>query len=91
MQPETQAGAPVGTASEFDDSTPPHLREARRRCRILVVDDDALVRARLATLLRASQFDVESAGSGEDATAAAVSSVITIALDAQMGSKYDIH
>jgi two-component system cell cycle response regulator len=67
MQPETQAGAPVGTASEFDDSTPPHLREARRRCRILVVDDDALVRARLATLLRASQFDVESAASGEDA------------------------
>jgi diguanylate cyclase (GGDEF)-like protein len=32
-----------------------------------VVDDDALVRARLATLLRASQFDVESAASGEDA------------------------
>jgi diguanylate cyclase (GGDEF)-like protein len=32
-----------------------------------VVDDDPLVRARLATLLRASQFDVESAASGEDA------------------------
>ncbi len=41
--------------------------EARGRCRILVVDDDALVRARLATLLRAAQFDVESAASGEDA------------------------
>jgi two-component system, cell cycle response regulator len=38
-----------------------------RPCRILVVDDDELVRARLMALLRMSQFDVESAASGEEA------------------------
>jgi two-component system cell cycle response regulator len=37
------------------------------RCRVLVVDDDELVRASVVTLLRARQFDVESAASGKDA------------------------
>jgi two-component system chemotaxis response regulator CheY len=41
--------------------------DAARRCRVLVVDDDDLVRAHLTTLLQTSQFDVESAASGEDA------------------------
>jgi DNA-binding response OmpR family regulator len=36
-------------------------------CRVLVVDDDELVRASLTSLLRAREFDVESAASGEDA------------------------
>jgi CheY-like chemotaxis protein len=36
-------------------------------CRVLVVDDDELVRASLSTLLRARQFEVESAASGKDA------------------------
>jgi two-component system cell cycle response regulator len=36
-------------------------------CRVLVVDDDELVRASLSTVLRARHFDVESAASGRDA------------------------
>jgi DNA-binding response OmpR family regulator len=38
-----------------------------RPCRVLVVDDDDLVRARLAALLRISRFTVESAASAEEA------------------------
>jgi two-component system, cell cycle response regulator len=41
--------------------------EARDSCRILVVDDDALVRARLSALLNAAQYDVEVATTGEEA------------------------
>lgn len=37
------------------------------RCRVLVVDDDELARARLALLLKSSEFDVELAASGDDA------------------------
>jgi diguanylate cyclase (GGDEF)-like protein len=40
---------------------------ARRFCRVLVVDDDGLVRARLAALLEAAQYQVEVAASGEEA------------------------
>jgi two-component system cell cycle response regulator len=36
-------------------------------CRLLVVDDDDLVRSRLATVLRAAEFEVEVAASGEEA------------------------
>jgi diguanylate cyclase (GGDEF)-like protein len=42
-------------------------RGALHPCRILVVDDDALVRARFSALLKAAQFDVELAASGEEA------------------------
>jgi two-component system, cell cycle response regulator len=41
--------------------------EARDSCRVLVVDDDALVRARLSALLNAAQYDVEVATTGEEA------------------------
>jgi two-component system cell cycle response regulator len=41
--------------------------EARGACRVLVVDDDALVRARLSALLNASGYDVEAASTGEEA------------------------
>jgi len=40
---------------------------ARHVCRVLVVDDDHLVRGRLAAILSASQYKVEVAGSGEEA------------------------
>ena len=45
----------------------PQRLEARGSCRILVVDDDALVRARLSALLNAAQYDVEVAATGEEA------------------------
>jgi CheY-like chemotaxis protein len=41
--------------------------QSAQPCRLLVVDDDDLVRTRLANLLRASQFEVEVAASGDEA------------------------
>jgi two-component system cell cycle response regulator len=41
--------------------------DAARQCRVLVVDDDELVRARLAAVLQSSDFEVELAASGNDA------------------------
>jgi two-component system, cell cycle response regulator len=40
---------------------------ASHPCRVLIVDDDDLVRARLSALLRASHYQVEVAATGEDA------------------------
>jgi two-component system, cell cycle response regulator len=40
---------------------------ARQSCRVLVVDDDHLVRARISALLNACEYQVESAASGEEA------------------------
>jgi two-component system, cell cycle response regulator len=39
----------------------------RHSCRVLVVDDDVLVRAQLCALLHGSEYEVETAASGEDA------------------------
>ncbi len=39
----------------------------RHSCRVLVVDDDVLVRAQLCALLHGSDYEVETAASGEDA------------------------
>jgi two-component system, cell cycle response regulator len=66
MQPDKHAGTFNRGGSGFDDAALSD-RETHGRCRVLVVDDDALVRARLAALLRASQFEVQSADSAEDA------------------------
>lgn len=66
MQPE-QFWKLQNTSPGDGATTLRHCLDVRRRCRILIVDDDALVRGRLANLLRASQFDVEMAASGEDA------------------------
>jgi two-component system, cell cycle response regulator len=41
--------------------------ETTQPCRVLVVDDDDLVRARLTALLRTGGFEVEAAASGEEA------------------------
>jgi diguanylate cyclase (GGDEF)-like protein len=42
-------------------------REERDSCRVLLVDDDALVLARLSALLHASDYEVEVASTGEEA------------------------
>lgn len=44
-----------------------HRPRTLHPCRILIVDDDVLVRSRVSALLRASDYEVEVASSGEDA------------------------
>ena len=44
-----------------------HRRQAHDSCRVLIVDDDALVRARISALFHAFQYDVEIAATGEEA------------------------
>lgn len=41
--------------------------EARRPCRVLIVDDDYLITARLSALLRTLNYDIEVAASAEQA------------------------
>jgi two-component system cell cycle response regulator len=67
MQSERQFDAPQSTGLDPHDSTLTQRMEGSRPCRVLVVDDDGLVRARLAALLRMSQFEVETAASGQEA------------------------
>jgi diguanylate cyclase (GGDEF)-like protein len=45
----------------------PRRRSIRHSCRVLVVDDDVLIRAQLCALLHGSDYEVETAASGEDA------------------------
>jgi len=53
--------------TDVHDAILSHYMGSSRQCRVLIVDDDDLVRARLAALLRMSNFDVALAGSGEEA------------------------
>jgi diguanylate cyclase (GGDEF)-like protein len=52
---------------DLNDTILTQRLQSSRPCRVLVVDDDDLVRARLAALLRTAEFDVETAASGEEA------------------------
>jgi two-component system cell cycle response regulator len=54
-------------AAEAADAMPVQQLEARSSCRVLVVDDDYLVRARLSALLHGSHYQVEVAATGEEA------------------------
>jgi diguanylate cyclase (GGDEF)-like protein len=53
--------------ADLHDTILSHHLSKSAQCRVLIVDDDDLVRARLAALLRMSNFEVEVAGSGEEA------------------------
>src|ERR1700676_4511654 len=53
--------------AELADTNPERQPEAKRACRVLVVDDDELARAWLAAQLEGAQFEVEVAGSGQEA------------------------
>jgi diguanylate cyclase (GGDEF)-like protein len=54
-------------SADLHDTILSHHLNSTAQCRVLIVDDDDLVRARLAALLRMSNFEVEVAGSGEEA------------------------
>lgn len=54
---------------EAGELLPPLPLNGRGSCRVLVVDDDALVRARLAALLNACEYQVETAATGQEALA----------------------
>jgi two-component system cell cycle response regulator len=52
---------------DLDDAISMQRVASPMPCRVLMVDDDELVRARLAALLRLAQFEVETAATGEEA------------------------
>jgi two-component system cell cycle response regulator len=68
MQPDRQFQEQTGSSSlDPDDAISMQRVASPQPCRVLVVDVDELVRARLAALLRMAQFEVETAASGEEA------------------------
>jgi two-component system cell cycle response regulator len=67
MQPERTVHVLEDASVDLHDTILTHKLETRRSCRVLVVDDDELVCARLTALLRTADFEVESAGCGEEA------------------------
>ena len=67
MPPEFNASVMDDPRIDLHDTILAQHMQSVPPCRVLIVDDDDLVRARLAALLRMSNFDVELAGSGEEA------------------------
>jgi diguanylate cyclase (GGDEF)-like protein len=64
---ELSSASSARSRDDFQHSALTRQSEAGSSCRVLVVDDDALVRARLSALLHASQYEVEVAATGEEA------------------------
>jgi two-component system, cell cycle response regulator len=68
MQPDRLFEEQLESSSaDLDDSVGMRRAPSPQPCRVLMVDDDELVRARLTALLRMAQFEVETATSGEQA------------------------
>src|SRR5271155_746271 len=67
MQSECQFEDLEASCSDLSDTILTRRLKSTQPCRVLIVDDDDMARARLAALLRASQFEVEVAESGEQA------------------------
>ncbi len=67
MPPEHKVHPLEDSSADLHDTILTQRMESAQPCRVLVVDDDDLVRARLTALLRNAEFDVEAAANGEDA------------------------
>jgi diguanylate cyclase (GGDEF)-like protein len=66
MRPERQREE-LQPIPDLSDTILMQRLQSPRACRLMVVDDDDLVRTRLATVLRAAHFEVEVAASGDEA------------------------
>jgi diguanylate cyclase (GGDEF)-like protein len=67
MHPEPNTAQSQNLGTDLNDTILSHQPQSSPACRVLVVDDDELVRARLKFYLERSNFDVLVASSGEEA------------------------
>jgi diguanylate cyclase (GGDEF)-like protein len=67
MRPDRKLHILEDSSIDLHDTILEERLDSSRPCRVLVVDDDDLVRARLMALLRTAGFEVESAACGEEA------------------------
>jgi two-component system cell cycle response regulator len=67
MQPEHSVGNPLDLPLNENDTTITLMIEPPGPCRVLLVDDDELVRRRLSILLRMGGYEVHTAASGDEA------------------------
>jgi diguanylate cyclase (GGDEF)-like protein len=67
MRIEHNTALSTAVIPEPDETRQAQRSAARQFCRVLVVDDDDLVRARLAALLEGARYQVEVAATGDEA------------------------
>jgi two-component system cell cycle response regulator len=67
MQSEARLAARDLPTRDLNDSSITLLSDPTRRCSVLLVDDDELVRAQFAALLQIAGYDVYTAASGDEA------------------------
>jgi diguanylate cyclase (GGDEF)-like protein len=67
MPPEHKLHSLEDSSADLHDTILTQRMQNLQPCRVLVVDDDDLVRARLTALLRNAEFEVEAASNAEDA------------------------
>jgi two-component system, cell cycle response regulator len=67
MQSESLLEIQTTSSKDLDDTSITLLSDPTQRCRVLLVDDDELVRMQLAALLQIAGYHVFTAASGEEA------------------------
>jgi diguanylate cyclase (GGDEF)-like protein len=67
MSPERPAPVPTEPPADFEDTILTRRLESPAPCRVLIADEDELVRTRLAALLRGAAFEPALAASGGEA------------------------
>lgn len=67
MQPEHSVENPLDLPTDVNDTAIMLMIEPPRPCRVLLVDDDELVRSHLSVVLRTGGYEVHTAASGDEA------------------------